>query len=190
MDVGLGGGGTVSVIRTIPSSYPFTYNFDEGMSVRLEAVPAPGYIFNNWSGDLNSTTSPTAIVIDCNKSITANFSRIMHTLTMQISGSGSTTPTVGTHDYGEGEVVSITATPESGWQFDSWSGDVADPGLATTTVTMASYRTLTANFSQAKTGWWLFGGIVTGAIIIGLIIWLAVSQNVTSTPNGIRALLL
>ena len=177
MDVGPGDGGTVKVIQTIPSSYPFTYTFDAGMNVRLEAVPAPGYIFNNWSGDLTSATSPTTIVIDCNKSITANFSQIMHTLTMQISGSGSTTPTVGTHDYGEGEVVSITATPDSGWQFDSWSGDVTDPDSVTTTLTTDSDKIVTANFSKAKTGWWLFGGIVTGAIIIGLIIWLAVRSR-------------
>ena len=171
VDVSPGDGGIVKVIQTIPSSYPFTYTFDEGMNVRLEAVPAPGYIFNNWSGDLSGTTNPTTIAIDCNKSITANFSRIMHTLTIQISGGGSTTPTVGTHDYGEGEVVSITATPDSGWQFDSWSGDVTDPGSVTTTLTTDSDKIVTANFSQAsQVNWPLVGGVIGGLVLAGLLV--------------------
>ena len=177
MDVSPSVGGIIEVNGVTLSSYPATSTFTSRSSVRLEAVPAPGYNFNNWTEDLSGTTNPTTIVIDCNKKITANFSRIMHTLTMRVDGSGSTTPAVGNHSYGEGTVVDISATPDSGWQFNSWSGDVADLGLATTTVTMASDRTLTANFSKVKTGWWLFGGIVTGALIIGLIIWLAVRSR-------------
>ena len=170
MDVEPSGGGTIEVEQNASSSYPTTLSFETGTSVRLEAVPAPGYIFNNWSGDLTSTTSPTTIAIDCNKSITANFSRIMHTLTIQISGSGSTTPTVGTHDYGEGEVVSITATPDSGWQFDSWSGDVTDPGSVTTTLTTDSDKIVTANFSQAsQVNWPLVGGVIGGLVLAGLL---------------------
>ncbi len=177
MDVSPSTGGIVEVNEAALSSYPATSTFTSGSSVHLKAMPVSGYRFNNWTGDLSGTTNPTTIVIDCNKKITANFSRIMHTLTMRVDGSGSTTPAVSNHSYGEGTVVDITATPDSGWQFNSWSGDVADPGLATTTVTMSSDRILTANFSKVKTGWWLFGGIVTGAIIIGLIIWLAVRSR-------------
>jgi uncharacterized repeat protein (TIGR02543 family) len=71
-----------------------------------------------------------------------------YTLTMAVTGSGATTPVVGPHDYTEGTVVDITATPASGWQFDGWTGDVADPGQASTTVTMDSNKTVTANFSE------------------------------------------
>ena len=111
-------GGIVRVNGTAPSSYAFTSTFDEGTSVSLEAVPTSGYLFDNWTGNLSGSINPTTILIDCNKSITANFSQIVHTLTVQVSGSGSTTPTVGTHDYGEGTVVGVVATPASGWQFD------------------------------------------------------------------------
>jgi len=71
-----------------------------------------------------------------------------YTLTMAVTGSGATTPAVGPHDYTEGTVVDITANPASGWQFDSWTGGVADPGQASTTVTMDSNKTVTANFSE------------------------------------------
>ena len=148
MDVSPSDGGTVQIDHTISSSYPVTSTFSSGASIRLEAISASGYRFNNWSGDLAGTTNPTTVVIDCNKKITANFSQIMHTLTMQVNGSGSITPAVGNHDYGEGIVVHITATPHSGWQFNSWTGDVADPDMPNTTVTVASDKTVTANFSQ------------------------------------------
>jgi len=45
-------------------------------------------------------------------------------------------------------VVSIASTPDSGWQFDSWTGDVADPDSASTTVAIKSDKTITVNFSQ------------------------------------------
>lgn len=71
-----------------------------------------------------------------------------YTLTIAVSGSGSTNPAVGVHTYALGTVVAITATPDAGWVFDSWSGDVAEPGSPTTTVTVDSDRTVTANFAE------------------------------------------
>ena len=76
MDVSPGGGGIVKIDQTAPSSFPNTYDFESGTSVPLEAVPAPGYTFDNWSGDLSGTANPATIVIDCNKRITANFSQV------------------------------------------------------------------------------------------------------------------
>ena len=76
MDVSPSGDSTVKVEQAAPSSYPFTYNFDSGTSVTVEAVPASGHLFKNWGGDLSGTDNPTTIVMDCDKSITANFSQI------------------------------------------------------------------------------------------------------------------
>ena len=75
MDVSPEGSGIVKVEQAAPSSYPFTYNFDSGTSVIVEAVPDSGYVFDGWSGDLSGSDNPTTMVIDCNKSITANFSQ-------------------------------------------------------------------------------------------------------------------
>jgi len=172
-------GGTVQIDQTLSSSYPVTSTFSSGESIRLEAIPASGYQFDNWSGDLTGTTNPTTIVMDCDKKITANFSQVMHTLTLQVNGSGSITPAVGNHNYGEGTMVHITATPHSGWQFDSWTGDVADPDLPNATVTITSDKTVTANFSQVWPSWWFIGGIIAGVIIIGAIIWLVVRSRTT-----------
>ncbi len=105
--------------------------------------------------------------------------------TRLLHGSGPINSEVGNHEYGDGTIVSIKAAPDSGWQFDSWSGNVADSDLAETTLTMTADETVTVNFSpitpatndtndEARPNWWLIGGIIAAAIGIGMIIWLAV----------------
>ena len=180
MDVKPSGSGAVHIEQTIPSSYPFTSDFESGTSARLEAVPASGYSFDGWSGDLSGSDNPASIVMTCNNKITANFSQIMHTMTVKVTGNGSTTPSVGTHNYDEGTEVTITAIPDNGWQFDSWSGDVADPDSATTTVTMGSGKTFAANFSQiqpSEPSWWLVLAAVAGVMIVGVIVRVGIRRR-------------
>ena len=96
----------------------------------------------------------TTVIVSSNKTVTANFSPIEHTLSLVIAGSGSVEPAAGTHKYNDGDVVTITATPDEGWQFDGWSGDVNNPASAVTTVIVNSDETITANFSQVEPAWW------------------------------------
>ena len=67
-------GGIIKVNDAVPSSYPYTYDYDTNTTVTVEAVPSFGYTFNGWMGNLSGTTNPTTIVVDCNKSIAADFS--------------------------------------------------------------------------------------------------------------------
>ena len=87
------------------------------------------------------------------------------------------TPAGSNNSYEEGTVIDITAIPDSGWQFDIWTGDVDDVGSANTTVTMDSDKTVSADFSQVKPGWWLISGIIAGVIIISVIVWWAVRSR-------------
>ena len=104
------------------------------------------------------------------------------TLTIEVSGNGSTTPTIGNHAYNEVTEVNITAISDSGWQFDSWTGEVADPSSAITTVTMDCDKTVTANFSRETAptpepvakpplNWPLVGGILGGVVVVGFLIF-------------------
>ena len=43
-------------------------------NVSLEALPATHWNFDNWSGDLAGSTNPETILMDANKTVTANFS--------------------------------------------------------------------------------------------------------------------
>lgn len=85
--------------------------------------------------------------MDANKSVTANFSQIpVNTYTLAISTNGQGTVS-GAGTYNEGTVVSVTATPDPGWQFDGWSGDAS--GTANPlSITMDENKSVTANFSE------------------------------------------
>jgi Fe-S cluster assembly iron-binding protein IscA len=126
-------------------------NYVEGTVVPITATPDAGWQFVNWTGDIvaDPNSASTVITMNADKAVTANFTQLpTYTLTMAVNGSGSTDPPVGDNNYVEGTVVNIMATPDAGWQFDSWTGDVADPGSASTTVTMDADKTITANFTQ------------------------------------------
>jgi len=61
------------------------------------------------------------------------------------SGSGSLNPPGGIYDAGT--VVTLTANPSSGWEFDHWSGDLSGTSNPAT-ITMDKNKSVTANFIQ------------------------------------------
>ncbi|UCH96662.1 MAG: PKD domain-containing protein, partial [Candidatus Aminicenantes bacterium] len=72
---------------------------------------------------------------------------IQYTLTTNTVGQGSITldPPGGT--YNEGTVVTLTAVPDAGWQFDGWSGDLSGSDNPAT-ITMNSDKNVTATFTE------------------------------------------
>jgi PKD repeat protein len=125
--------------------------YSEGTVVTLTAVPASGWQFDNWSGDLSGSTNPTTITMNSDKSVTAHFSEVpvnQYTLTVNTVGQGSVTLNPPGGVYDEGTVVTLTAVPDTGWQFDNWSGDLGGSANPTT-ITMNSHKTVTANFSES-----------------------------------------
>jgi hypothetical protein len=125
------------------------HTYVEGAVVDITATPATGYEFDHWSGDCTGTGA-CQVTMDADKAVTAHFDLLppLYTLTMAVdpSGGGTTTPAVGDHTYEEDELVAISATPAVGYEFDHWSGDVANPNEPSTTVTMDGDKTVTAHF--------------------------------------------
>ena len=127
--------------------------YNAGSLVEVTATPTAGYQFVNWTGDVaNPNSASTTVTMNGNKTVTANFELIpptQYTLTMAVSpqGGGTTDPAVGNHTYNENTVVNISATPTAGYQFVNWTGDVANPNSASTTVTMNGNKTVTAVFT-------------------------------------------
>jgi hypothetical protein len=72
---------------------------------------------------------------------------VNYSLIISDNGQGSTNPQNGVNTYQQGQSVSITAYPSSGWQFANWSGDVSGTN-STTTVTMNGNINVTANFTR------------------------------------------
>ncbi|MBM3157428.1 MAG: hypothetical protein FJ004_09115, partial [Chloroflexi bacterium] len=74
----------------------------------------------------------------------------IYILTIKAEGDGYTSPMLGTYAYDAGTLVVITATPNTGWAFIGWSGNVTDPIADSTTVIVNSDKTVTANFFAAS----------------------------------------
>jgi len=136
------------------------YTYDEGTAGSLTANPASGYQFVNWTGDVgtiaNVNAASTTITMNDDYSITANFEAVptsQYSLTISSTTGGSVTaPGEGTFTCGEGTVVSLVATPATGYQFDSWTGNVgtiANINAASTTITMNDNYSIQAIFSEA-----------------------------------------
>jgi hypothetical protein len=73
-------------------------------------------------------------------------------------------------------VVSIVATPASGFRFVHWTGDVSTIANVTapaTTITMNGDYSIRANFEEVPRpiNWPLIGGIIAAIIAVGLLIF-------------------
>ena len=118
--------------------------YDTGSSVDITATPDSGYTFTSWSD--GSTDATRTVTVSSATSLTASFSVIQYALSLT-AGTGGSVSGGGTYDTGSS--VDITATPDSGYTFTSWSDGSTD---ATRTVTVSSATSLTASFSAVVAG--------------------------------------
>jgi hypothetical protein len=160
-------------------------SFDHGVSVTLKGVPDPGTKAVVWSGcDAVVGSDECAVSMTAAKSVTATFSaspRFALGVTKEGEGLGSVTSAPAGIDcgsscsatFGEGETVTLTATPSGGSTFAGWKGCATEPTAAECQVAMSAARNVTAKFA--------IGGIALTVTRIG-----AGGGTVTSAPAGIE----
>ena len=106
---------------------PASGQHTEGATVSITATPAAEYLFLSWTG-ATGTTATTSVVMNSNKTVTANFVKKKYALTTTIEGEGTVSEKIikagAATDYNSGTVVELTATPKDGWEFKEWSGDL------------------------------------------------------------------
>ena len=126
---------------------PDQAQYSSGSVVQLRAVPAAGWVFSGWSGDLTGSTNPASITMNGNKTVTAIFVQQTYTLTVNVMGSGSVTKVPDQVQYSSGAVVQLRAVPVAGWVFSGWSGDLTG-STNPASITMNGNKTVTATFVQ------------------------------------------
>jgi uncharacterized repeat protein (TIGR02543 family) len=52
------------------------------------ASPASGWQFDSWTGDASGTTNPVTVVMDGDKSVTANYTALSNVQTLRVVSSG------------------------------------------------------------------------------------------------------
>lgn len=123
-------------------------SYDSAKVVTATATPNAGYKFTSWSGDCSGTTPTCSIAMTKDRTITANFSKVVvptYTLTVGATTNGtiSLSPTGGSYD--SNTTVAATATPAQGFVFSNWTG--ACTGTGACNVVMNANKALSAVFS-------------------------------------------
>lgn len=118
---------------------------------QVVAVPDAGYHFINWSDDVQ-TASRTDLNVTADITVTANFAIDTFTLTYNAGANGTLNAGAGNVAQFQ-EIVnfmtdgtSVTAVPNTGYHFLSWSDDILDNPRQETEVTGDLDPPVTANF--------------------------------------------
>ncbi len=135
-----------------------THKYEDGESVILTAVASSGSTFSGWSGSGCSGTGTCEVTMSADHTVTATFTA-RRTLTVSPAGSGSGTvtgtgiscPGTCSHEYLEGETVTLTASPSAGSTFSGWSGSGCS-GTGTCEVPMSADKSVTATFAVSSGG--------------------------------------
>lgn len=69
---------------------PNAASYTSGTVVTLTAVPASGYSFSGWSGDVSGTNATTTVTMSANRSVTASFTAIGSGNTLRIDDKSAT----------------------------------------------------------------------------------------------------
>ena len=116
-------------------------------SYALSANAPSGWTFSQWQTTGGVTISGSTATVTGVGTVKAVFTQIKYTLTIQVDGSGTTSPAPGSYQYDQGSVVPVTALPSSGYKLDHWELDGSNVGNANPySVTMDSDHTLKAFF--------------------------------------------
>ncbi|MBS1828620.1 MAG: hypothetical protein JST93_25165 [Acidobacteria bacterium] len=124
-------------VSLAPGSYLLSTAATQSLGAGTQAV------FTGWSDSGNISHNITVASSPLN--ITGSF-KTQYQLTVTAASGGTALPASPTfHDANA--VVSVSATPNSGFYFTGWTGNVASPSAAATTVTMTAPVSITANFA-------------------------------------------
>jgi len=110
--------------------------------VQLTATPGSGNVFLGWSGAATGTTNPVNVTMNGTTNVTATFS---YRLDINITGGGVVNQTPPGVNHAPGTVVQLTAVPNAGYNFNSWSGS-ATGSANPLNVTVDQNKTVIANF--------------------------------------------
>ncbi len=132
-----------------------------GAHTEIEAVPADGYFFVNWTATGSAIIDElynenTLVVLSGDATVTANFAKIVNTVTLTMAVDGpdfsesTTNPGVGDHVVPAGAWTNIEAVPAEDWFFVNWTiegdAEIIDMFSMETAVSLNGNTTVTANF--------------------------------------------
>jgi hypothetical protein len=98
-----------------------------GQAVTITAVPAEGWQFTGWTGDVMKPHNPLTLPVAGSLVLIANFAQgspeQQYEVETSIEGSG-TVQIQPPGPYRNGQVVELAARAAPGWRFDGWAGSM------------------------------------------------------------------
>ncbi len=124
-------------------------SYPNGTSVTITAAPSTGYTFVNWTDKTTNAVASTSanytFVLSANRNFVANF--VINTYTLNVTAvNGTVVKNPNQATYNHGTSLTLTATPNAGYAFSSWSGDATGTNNPLT-VNMNANKNITANFT-------------------------------------------
>ena len=103
---------TISTVGNgVVVSNPSQVSYHSGDVVQLTAIPAPGWRFGGWTGNLGGSINPCSITVNGNNAVTAVFVFNQYMIFASAGAGGSITPPgIKIVDYGGGQIYNITAS--------------------------------------------------------------------------------
>ena len=131
-------------------------SYNEGEILKLEASPSDNYSFDFWSGDFNSNKPIIDLNVDSDKTIIANFSKKRFDINIIIEGQGKVSKRLiksgSKNNYSYGSIVEILASPENGWTFVEWQGDIENNTTNPIHINIDGEKNITAIFKKNYVG--------------------------------------
>lgn len=118
-----------------------------GETITVLARANVGYVFKGWSGGLSGTENPTTIIVDSDITLSAIIEKIPAYVLSITATNGKVSLNPRRDTYEPGSPVILIATPDEGFQFIGWEGDLSGTQNPTSLV-MGSDKNLTAIFAM------------------------------------------
>ncbi len=124
---------TFTFVNLGVNAQSYLWNFGEGASPATANTVGPHTVSYQTPGEKDISLTVNEILELVKPAlISVTDPTTYYTLTVSIEGNGTTTPVSGSYEWAEGSVVSLVATPSSGWKFDQWV--VNETNFSTATI--------------------------------------------------------
>jgi len=132
----------------------FLWNFGEGANPSSANTEGPHTVTYETEGfkNISLTINGDLVLTKPNYIKVGESSPNYFTLTISVNGNGTTSPGIGDHQYQEGSVVTLTATPTEGWVFDHWTINTVEYNTSVTQVEIEANTEAIAYFITDGTG--------------------------------------
>jgi hypothetical protein len=135
-------------VQLNPPGGPYAF----GSTVKITALPSPGYYFFGWANAASGFGNPLAFTVTNASGITANFGALAGnqvSLVILPNGNGAVSVSPAKNVYTNGEAVTLTAVPAVNQTFTGWSGD-ASGNLNPLALTLTTSKLITASFAPGS----------------------------------------